>query len=167
MQSLKCLYLHENRIEEISVRKRFKFLSVPWFYTLLKGLSNLVALSNLNLSNNYITRLCQLAELPNLHTLNIAKWGKRKPKICARDTFQQPTANGGRCERTFQLQISLRARPLTQPPWGSRGKIQIIGSKKVKFPDNSNTNVTLCMTKGPNHSTGYQQLALWLITNYS
>ena len=38
-----------------------------------KGLSNLVALSNLNLSNNYISRLCQLACLPNLHTLNIAK----------------------------------------------------------------------------------------------
>ena len=62
----------------------------------------------------------------------MGKLKKRKEKICARDTFQQPTANGRRCERTFQLQISLRARPLTQPPWGSRGKIQIIGSKKVK-----------------------------------
>ena len=68
LQSLKCLYLHENRIEEISVGLILKVL-----YIFVKGLSKLVALSNLNLSNNYITRLCQLACLPNLHTLNIAK----------------------------------------------------------------------------------------------
>lgn len=92
LQSLKCLYLHENRIEEISVRKGFKFLHltpflrVSPFYTLFKGLSKLVALSNLNLSNNYITRLCQLAQLPNLHTLNIAKWenGQKRKKVIQR-----------------------------------------------------------------------------------
>ena len=54
----------------LSILPFFKGFS---FYTLLKGLSNLVALSNLNLSNNYITRLSQLSQLPNLHTLNIAK----------------------------------------------------------------------------------------------
>ena len=92
LQSLKCLYLHENRIEEISVREGFNFLHltpflrVSSFYTLFKGLSKLVALSNLNLSNNYITRLCQLAQLPNLHTLNIAKWenGQKMKKVIQR-----------------------------------------------------------------------------------
>ena len=51
----------------------FHSIRVLQLHVFTKGLSNLVALSNLNLSNNYISRLCQLACLPNLHTLNIAK----------------------------------------------------------------------------------------------
>ena len=41
LQSLKCLYLHENRIEEISVSRRFKFL-LTQYHTFFKGFSILI-----------------------------------------------------------------------------------------------------------------------------
>ena len=54
---LKCLYLHNNRIEH------------------LKGLSQLVSLTTVNLSNNLITSLSNLSHLPNLQNLNVSRCG--------------------------------------------------------------------------------------------
>ena len=39
----------------------------------MQGLSQLQQLSNINLSNNHIANLCNLRDLPNLHTLNMAR----------------------------------------------------------------------------------------------
>ena len=39
----------------------------------LQGLSNLAQLVNLNLSNNYISCLANLAHLPNLQTLSLCR----------------------------------------------------------------------------------------------
>ena len=67
---LKCLFLHHNRIEHITV-KVLTFDNT--LFSKSQGLSNLTALVNLNLSNNFISKLTNLAHLPNLHTFSVSR----------------------------------------------------------------------------------------------
>lgn len=66
---LKCLYLHNNRIEH------------------LKGLSQLVSLTTVNLSNNLITSLSNLSHLPNLQNLNVSRCGLAEDILHLLDHF--------------------------------------------------------------------------------
>ena len=57
MVELRCLFLQSNNIEAIS------------------GLSTLQNLTNLNLCSNFISKLENLRDLPNLHTLLLSRYG--------------------------------------------------------------------------------------------
>ena len=68
---LKCLYLHNNRIDRLTVKCNIcQLLSNS---DNLQGLKHLVSLTTLNLSNNMISHLTSLSHLPNLQNLNVSR----------------------------------------------------------------------------------------------
>ena len=73
MGELKCLYLHNNRIERLTVMKKLSISLLLSNSDNMQGLKHLGSLTTLNLSNNMISHLNSLSHLPNLQNLNVSR----------------------------------------------------------------------------------------------